>query len=111
MAKPAHITSIRASSSALAGPSDHDELLDAYSSWLFFERHFLHIGRFGVETAIGLIDTVHIDNPGAMFHLPLGSELPDYTAPRRRAVLVLSKVGLEFPCSTLRPRGTLKSRP
>jgi hypothetical protein len=21
-----------------------DELLDAYSSWLFFERHFLHVG-------------------------------------------------------------------
>jgi hypothetical protein len=47
-----------------------DQLLEAYSSWLFFERHFLHIGRFGVERAVDLIDTVLVDNAGAKFHCP-----------------------------------------
>jgi len=97
MAKFAHITPIRASSSLLTARLHSHGLLDAYSSWLFLERHFLHIGRFGVERAVDLIDTVEVDNLGAMFHLPLGAELPDYTAPARRAALVLSRVGLDFP--------------
>ena len=95
MAKFANITPIRASSSALAASANAD-LLDAYSSWLFFERHFLHIGRFGIEKALGLIDTVWTDNPGAAFHLPTDAELPDYAAPARRAGLVLSGVGLKI---------------
>jgi len=99
MAKFAHITPIHASSSTLTAPVAADELLDAYSSWLFFERHFLHIGRFGIEKAFGLIDTVQVDNAGAMFHLPLVADLPDYSAPARRAAVVLSGVGLDLPVS------------
>jgi hypothetical protein len=95
MAKFAHITPARASSSALTIPPRPDELLDAYSSWLFFERHFLHIGRFGIEKALGLIDTVHVDNAGALFHLPVKADLPDYTAPARRAASILSGAGLQ----------------
>jgi hypothetical protein len=105
MAKFAHITPVRASSSALADPPGLDQLLDAYSSWLFFERHFLHIGRFGVERAVDLVDTVEVDNLGAMFHLPLNAELPDYAAPARRAALVLSRVGLDFLISSDAPIG------
>jgi len=100
MAKFAHITSIRASSSSLTARLHSDGLLDAYSSWLFFERHFLHIDRFGVERAVDLIDAVRVDNAGAMFHLPLDAELPDYSAPARRAAFVLSGVGLKVDCST-----------
>jgi hypothetical protein len=100
MAKLAHITPIRRSSPALTIGSLSEELLEAYSSWLFFERHFLHIGRFGVDRALGLIDAVQVDNAGAMFHLPLDAELPDYTAPARRASLVLSGVGLKVRGST-----------
>jgi hypothetical protein len=101
MAKFAHITTVPASSPTTAAPSsDADDLLDAYSSWLFFERHFLHVGRFGPETAVGLIDRVQVNNAGAMFHLPLDADLPDYTAPARRAALVLSRVGLKVRCST-----------
>jgi hypothetical protein len=103
MAKIAHITTIRDSSSALSDRPGLDQLLDAYSSWLFFERHFLHIGRFGVERAVDLIDTVEVHNLGAMFHMPLDAELPDYTAPARRAALVLSRVGLDFPISSEAP--------
>jgi hypothetical protein len=110
MANFAHITTIRASSAALIAPSNAQELLDAYSSWLFFERHFLHIGRFGLQKALGLIDTVLTENPGAAFHLPTDAELPDYTAPARRAALVLSAVGLEIDRSTLGVRRSLKSR-
>jgi hypothetical protein len=95
MAKLAHITPARTSSSTLGAGSASEGLLDAYSSWLFFERHFLHIARFGLERAIDLIDTVQVDNAGAMFHLPLDVELPDYTAPARRAALVLSRVGMK----------------
>ena len=103
MANFAHITPVRASSSALvaSASANADALLDAYSSWLFFERHFLHIGRFGLEKALGLIDTVWTENPGAVFHLPIDAELPDYAAPARRAGLVLSSVGLKVQ----RPRG------
>jgi hypothetical protein len=97
MAKLAHITSIRTSPSTPIVRSASEGLLDAYSSWLFFERHFLHIERFGVERAVDLIDTVQVDNVGAMFHLPLDAELPDYSAPARRAALVLSTVGLLLP--------------
>ena len=85
-------------SAALVVPSNTDELLDAYSTWLFFERHFLHIGRFGLETAVSLIDTVLTNNTGAKFHLPPNADLPDYTAPARRAGLILSTVGLEVDC-------------
>jgi hypothetical protein len=101
MAKLAHITPIRRSSRTPTASPHPEELLDAYSSWLFFERHFLHIGRFGVETAIGLIDTVHVNNAGAMFHLPIGSELPDYTAPSRRRLWFCPRLGWNFrarPC-------------
>jgi hypothetical protein len=100
MAKFAHITPINASSSKLSAPAAADELLDAYSSWLFFERHFLHIGRFGVDRALGLVDAVQVDNAGAIFHLPLDSDLPDYAAPARRAALVLSAIGLKVRGST-----------
>jgi hypothetical protein len=72
-----------------------EELLDAYSSWLFFERHFLHVGRFGVAKALGMIDAVVTDNAGAAFHLPSGRELPDYAGPASRAALVLVAAGLE----------------
>jgi len=106
MAKPAHITPIHASSSKLTVPAAADELLDAYSSWLFFERHFLHIERFGIEKAFSLIDTVHVDNAGAMFHVPLLADLPDYSAPARRAAVVLSGVGLDLPMG---PNDRLKS--
>jgi hypothetical protein len=104
MAKLAHITPILASSLTSSKGPYSDELLDAYSSWLFFERHFLHIARFGLERAVDLIDTVQVDNAGAMFHLPVDAELPDYTAPSRRAALVLSSVGLKVLCSTRRAR-------
>src|SRR5271170_2395914 len=53
---------IHVSSPNLAATRYADELLDAYSSWLFFERHFLHIGRFGVAKALGMIDTVVTNN-------------------------------------------------
>jgi hypothetical protein len=95
MAKLAHITPIRASSPAMTIGSLSEELLEAYSSWLFFERHFLHVGRFGVDRALGLIDAVQVDNAGALFHLTGDADLPDYTAPARRAALVLSQVGLK----------------
>ena len=98
MANFAHITPVRAPSWALADKANADTLLDAYSSWLFFERHFLHIGRFGLEKALGLIDTVWTNNPGAAFHLPTDAELPDYAAPARRAAFVLSNVGLKIQC-------------
>jgi hypothetical protein len=75
---------------------DADELLNAYSSWLFFERHFLHIGRFGVAKALGMIDTVVTDNVGAAFRLPSARELPDYAGPGRRAALVLAAAGLQI---------------
>jgi hypothetical protein len=76
-------------------PEHLGELLDAYSSWLFFERHFLHIGRFGVKSAAELIDTVMTDNIGAAIHMPPDRDLPDYSAPARRAALVLSAAGLD----------------
>jgi len=107
MAKLAHITHRRASSSTPMTGSLSEELLDAYSSWLFFERHFLHIGRFGVERAVDLINTVEVDNVGAMFHLPLDVELPDYSAPARRAGLVLSRVGLKVQRPHRGDRGSL----
>jgi hypothetical protein len=107
MAEFAHSTPIRASSSKLSASISADDLLDAYSSWLFFERHFLHIGRFGIERALGLIDTVQVDNAGAVFHLPLDAELPDYSGPARRAALVLSKVGLKVRYSSRCRRGSL----
>jgi hypothetical protein len=78
-----------------APPHFCDELLDAYSSWLFFERHFLHVKRFGVERAMELIDTVMTDNVGAALHLPIDQDLPDYSAPSRRAAAVLTAAGLE----------------
>jgi hypothetical protein len=102
MAKVAHITPVHASSSTLGAGSPSEGLLEVYSSWLFFERHFLHIGRLGVEAAVGLIDRVQVENAGALFHLPADAELPDYTAPARRAALVLSAVGLKVRCSTRR---------
>jgi len=71
---------------------------------LFFERHFLHIGRFGIETALDLIDTVQVDNAGALFHLPVKADLPDYTAPARRAVSILSGAGLQVGGSKLSTR-------
>ena len=95
MATLVHTTRSRVSSRKLASTQYADELLEAYSSWLFFERHFLHIGRFGVEKALGIIDTVVIDNVGAAFHLPSGRDLPDYAEPARRAALVLAAAGLE----------------
>jgi hypothetical protein len=110
MAKLAHITPIRASSLTSTKGPHSDELLDAYSSWLFFERHFLHIGRFGVETAVALIDTVQVDNAGALFHLPVVADLPDYAAPARRARLVLTGVGLSVLCAARHPRGSPKSK-
>jgi hypothetical protein len=110
MAKVAHITPIGIPSSTLPGPAGADRLLDAYASWLFFERHFLHVGRFGIERAVDLIDTVRVDNAGAMFHLPLDAELPDYSAPARRAQLVLSGVGLNVLCTARHSRGSLKSK-
>jgi hypothetical protein len=72
-----------------------DELLDAYSSWLFFERHFLHVQRFGAERAAELIDTVLTDNIGAAIHIPSDSDLPDYAAPARRAAIILIAAGLD----------------
>jgi hypothetical protein len=75
-----------------------DKLLDVYSSWLFFERHFLHVQRFGAERAAALIDTVMTDNIGAQIHMPRDRDLPDYAAPARRAALVLGAAGLEARC-------------
>src|SRR5271169_3103138 len=86
---------IPVSSPNLATTRHADELLDAYSSWLFFERHFLHIGRFGVANALGMIDTVVTNNVGAAFHLPSSRDLPDYAEPARRAALVLAAAGLQ----------------
>jgi hypothetical protein len=104
MAKFGHITPARPSSSKSTAPISANDLLDSYSSWLFFERHFLHIGRFGVEKALGLIDAVQVDNAGATFHLPLDAELPDYTAPARRAASILSGAGLQVCGSKLSTR-------
>jgi len=81
--------------SSRISPPHEAELLDAYSSWLFFERHFLHIGRFGVAKALGMIDTVVTNNVGAAFHLPSSRDLPDYAEPARRAALVLAAAGLQ----------------
>jgi hypothetical protein len=81
MAKLAHITPVRMSSSASVRPTNLDGLLDAYSSWLFFERHILHIGRFGLRKAVDLIDTVQVDNAGALFRLPIDA---DYRTTQRR---------------------------
>jgi len=85
---------IHVSSPNLAATRYADELLDAYSSWLFFERHFLHIGRFGVAKALGMIDTVVTNNVGAAFHLRSSRDLPDYAGPARRAGLVLAAASL-----------------
>jgi hypothetical protein len=82
-------------------PEYLSELLDAYSSWLFFERHFLHVGRFGVERAMGLVDTVMTDNIGAAIQVPAEHDLPDYAAPARRAALVLRAGGLKVECIAL----------
>lgn len=71
-------------------------LLDSYSSWLFLERHYLLVARFGVEKAIGMIDTVRVDNPGAVFHMPAGADLPDYGAPVRRAATMLTAAGCDW---------------
>jgi hypothetical protein len=95
MAGSSHITPTSVSSRLKPAPT-FDQLLDIYSSWLFFERHFLLVGRFGVERAIGLIDTVATDNAGAEFHLPTSSELPDYSEPARRAPLILATAGVEL---------------
>ncbi len=88
--RPIHVPSRN-----LAATRYADELLEAYSSWLFFERHFLHIGRFGVARALGMIDTVATNNVGAAFHLPSSRDLPDYAEPARRSALVLAAAGLE----------------
>jgi hypothetical protein len=96
MAKFAHIIPVRPSSPTTAAPSlEADDLLDAYSSWLFFERHFLHVGRFGATKALGMIDTVVTNNAGAAFHLRSSRDLPDYAEPAHRAALVLAAAGLE----------------
>jgi hypothetical protein len=76
--------------------ANQDELLKSYSSWLFLERHFLNIARFGAEKARDLFDVVSVDNDGARFHLPAGIDLPDYGASVRRAATVLSAAGLEI---------------
>jgi hypothetical protein len=97
----------RVSPRNLAARRYADELLDAYSSWLFFERHFLHIGRFGVAKALGMIDTVVTNNVGAAVHLRSSHDLPDYAGPARRAALVLAAAGLEVDCLArvaLKPR-------
>jgi len=79
-------------------PDLRNELLDAYSSWLFFERHFLHVSRFGAERALELIDTVLTDNVGAALHVPINRDLPDYAAPARRAAAMLTAAGLKAKC-------------
>src|SRR5271170_6909582 len=111
MAKFAHITPVRPSSPMTPAPSlDADDLLDAYSSWLFFERHFLHIGRFGVAKALAMIDTVVTNNVGAAFHLPSSRDLPDYAEPARRAALVLAAAGLQVDgLARLAPKARSKS--
>jgi hypothetical protein len=81
-------------------PQYPPDLLDAYSSWLFFERHFLHVGRFGVHTAMGLIDTVMTDNIGIALHVSPDRDLPDYAAPARRAASMLTAAGLKAECLT-----------
>jgi hypothetical protein len=96
--RPSRVRTVRpsrVSSRNLAPGWYADGLLDAYSSWLFFERHFLHIGRFGVAKALGMIDTVATNNVGAAFHLLSSRDLPDYAGPARRAALVLAAAGLE----------------
>ena len=111
MATVAPTTRIPVSSPNLAAARYADELLDAYSSWLFFERHFLHIGRFGVAKALGMIDTVVTNNVGAAFHLPSSRDLPDYAEPARRAALVLAVAGLQVDGhARLAPKVSLKSR-
>ena len=88
--RPIHVSSRNRAATRYA-----DELLEAYSSWLFFERHFLHIGRFDAAKALDMIDTVVTNNIGAAFHLPSGRDLPDYAGPARRAALVLAAARLE----------------
>jgi hypothetical protein len=112
MAKLAHITPVRPSSPTTAARFlDMHDLLDAYSSWLFFERHFLHVGRFGAAKALGMIDTVVTDNVGAAFHLPPCRDLPDYAEPTRRAALVLAAAGMRVDgLARLAPK-VLESRP
>ena len=96
MAMFAHITPPDGASRVRFTAAPADELLNAYSSWLFFERHFLLIGRFGVQEALGRMNTVETNNPGAAFHLPGGSDLPDYSEPARRAALMLATAGVDL---------------
>jgi hypothetical protein len=96
MARPAHITTARAFSCVDLASACNGELLEAYSSWLFFERHFLLVGRFGVEAALGMMNIVATENAGAAFHLPASADLPDYSEPARRAALMLATAGVDI---------------
>jgi len=95
MTRLVHITPAGTSSQVQLASAQTDELLDAYSSWLFFERHFLLIGCFGVQNALCLMNTVRTDNAGAAFHFLASTDLPDYSKPSGRAALVLATAGVD----------------
>jgi hypothetical protein len=72
-----------------------DDLLDAYSEWLFYERRLLCLERWpGSRDAEAFVPA----NTGASgFHFPLRPERwQDRPMPSSRAVVVLSAVGCRW---------------
>ena len=78
---------------AIAGPPSLD-LLEAYSTWLFYERRRLQIELYGVDGARRFGGFVRCDNPAFRWHFPTFGDASD--APSTRAAAVMALAGLSF---------------
>jgi hypothetical protein len=79
-----------------------EQLLDAYSEWLFYERRLLCVERYpGIRHPDGFIPA----NTGASdYHFPLGPERwQDRPMPSTRAAVVLASVGCRWKEGVYRP--------
>ena len=68
------------------------ETLEAYSTWLFYERRRLMVELHGVEGAARFGGFVRCDNPAFYFHFP-SFDTPS-PAPSARAVAVMALAGV-----------------
>ena len=86
---------------AIAGPPSR-ELLDAYSTWLFYERRRLQIELYGVDGARRFGGLVHCNNSAFYWHFP--SFGGDEASPSTRAAAVMALAGVPATIPTDGPR-------
>jgi hypothetical protein len=72
------------------------DLIEAYSSWLYYERELLHVEAFGSEAARGLRQFVWLNNAGADYHFPSGASWRDRPQPSTRAGSVFRLLGVDW---------------